>query len=82
MAPSQPTAAVAGVHTESRQHRPLLFFQTSSAPELRQLSTDCALAAVASAAVANNIATLFSFFIFLLSETKSAAALRAVGRPG
>jgi len=49
MAPSQPTAAVAGVQLASRQQRPVEFFQAS--PEaLRQLSTDWAPATVASAA--------------------------------
>jgi hypothetical protein len=69
---------VAGVQKASRQQSSLVpFFQTRSPPALRQLSIDCAPAAVAIAAVANNIATLFSFFIFLLSETKTAAALRS-----
>jgi hypothetical protein len=82
MAPSHPTAAVAGVQKLSRQQSSELpFFQTSSELPLRQLSMDCAPAAVARAAVANSIATLFSFFIFLLSETKTAAALRGVGSP-
>jgi hypothetical protein len=73
---------VAGVQKASRQQSSLVpFFQTSSLALLRQLSIDCAPAAVASAAVANNIATLFSFFIFLLSETKTAAALRGVESP-
>ena len=67
MAPSQPTAAVAGVQKLSRQQSSLLpFFQTNSEEPLRQLSMDCAPAAEASAAVANNIATLLSFFMVLL----------------
>jgi hypothetical protein len=67
IAPSQPTAAVAGVQLASRQHSSLVpFFQTSSPVPLRQLSTVWAPAALASAAVANTIATLFSFFMVLL----------------
>jgi hypothetical protein len=42
---------------------------------LRQLSIDWALAAVARAAVAISMATLFNFFMILLKE-KTAAALR------
>jgi hypothetical protein len=42
------------------------FFQTSSFVPFFQLSTDCAPAAVTSAAEANNIATLFNFFMVLL----------------
>jgi hypothetical protein len=65
MAPSQPWAAVAGVQLASRQHNSFVpFFHTSSLVPLRQLSTVCAPAAVASAAVANSIATLFSFCMF------------------
>ena len=83
MAPSQPTAAVAGVQKLSRQHSSLLPFRhTNSDVPLRQLSIVWAPAAVASAAVANNIATLFKFFIFLLSETKDAAGCGVLGAPG
>ena len=80
MAPSQSTAAVAGVQKLSRQQSSCVpFFQTDSPEPLRQLSTDCAPAAVASAAVAISIATLFNFFIFIL-VAKAAAALRLRGR--
>ena len=76
MAPSQPAAAVAGVQVASRQHSSLVpFFQAWPAP-LRQLSSDCALAAVAKAAEANTIATLFNFFMVLLMGNKSADILR------
>ena len=82
MAPSQPTAAVAGVQKLSRQHSSLLpFLQTSSELPLRQLSMDWALAAEASAAVANNMTTLFKFFMVILSETKAAARLRVLRSP-
>jgi hypothetical protein len=71
MAPSQPGAAVAGVQLASRQHSSLVpFFQTCSAVPLRQLSIVWAPAAVASAAEANIIATLFSFFMVLLLGKK------------
>jgi len=77
MAPSQLAAAVAGVQAASRQHSSLVpFFQTSSEVPLRQLSMDWAPAAVASAAVATSIATLFNFFMVLLLGEKAAAALR------
>jgi hypothetical protein len=68
IAPSQPTAAVAGVQLASRQHNSLVpFFQTRSDVALRQLSIVWAPAADAMAAVAISIATLFSFFmVFLL----------------
>ena len=74
MAPSQPLAAVAGVQEASRQHRvPSPFFHCRLPWPLRQLSLvtvpldGAANAAVAMAAVANNIATLFKFFmVFLL----------------
>jgi hypothetical protein len=70
MAPSQPTAAVAGVQALSRQHSSLLpFFQIKSPEPFFQLSIVCALAAVAIATVANNMATLFRFFMILLVET-------------
>jgi len=52
------------------------FFQTSSFVPFFQLSTVCAPAAVASAAEAISIATLFSFFMVLLWGEKAAAALR------
>jgi hypothetical protein len=76
MAPSQPAPAVAGVQLALRQHCSLVpFFQT--VPELsRQLSTVCAPAAVARAAEANNIATLFSFFMVFLLGDKAADSLR------
>jgi hypothetical protein len=77
MAPSQPAAAVAGVQLASRQHSSLVpFFQTKSPVPLRQLSMVCAPAADASAAEANNIATLFSFFMVFLLRGKAADALR------
>ena len=76
MAPSQPAAAVAGVHVASRQHSSLLpFFQAWPVP-LRQLSTDCALAAVAKAAEANTIANLLNFFMVLLMGINTADILR------
>jgi hypothetical protein len=46
------------------------FFQACSPVPLRQLSTDCALAAVAKAAEANTIATLMNFFMVLLMGIK------------
>jgi hypothetical protein len=72
MAPSQPSAAVAGVQKASRQQSSLVpFFQTVPSVPLRQLSIDlaCANAAIgaASAADAKSTATLFSFFMVLLS---------------
>ena len=80
IAPSQPTAAVAGVQLELRQQSSLVpFFQISSLVPLRQLSMVWAPAAVASAAVAISIATLFNFIIFVLLW-KAAAALRLMGR--
>ena len=72
MAPSQSTAAVAGVQLPSRQQSSLVpFFQGRLPLPLTQLSTDCANAPdmeVAMAAVAKSDATLFSFFIILLSR--------------
>ncbi len=77
MAPSQPAAAVAGVQLASRQHRSWVpFFQASSPEPLRQLSTDCAPAAVTRAAEANNIATLLNLFMFFLLRDKAADSLR------
>ncbi|MCY1543192.1 hypothetical protein D9M68_789950 [compost metagenome] len=75
MAPSQPTAAVAGVQFALRQHSSLVpFFQTSSLVPLRQLSMVWAPAAVAMAAVAISIATLLSFFmVFLLVSRRQSA---------
>jgi hypothetical protein len=74
MAPSQPTAAVAGVQLASRQQSSLVpFFQTVPSV-LRQLSTDCALAAVARATVAINIAILFNFIMVYLQKRCSNAA--------
>ena len=76
MAPSQPAAAVAGVQVASRQHSSLVpFFQAWPVP-LRQLSTDCALAAVAKAAEANTIANLLNFFMVLLMGINTADILR------
>src|SRR3990167_1185251 len=67
IAPSQPGAAVAGVQKLSRQHNSLVpFFQTISLVPFFQLSIVCAPAAVTSAAEANNIAILLSFFMVLL----------------
>jgi hypothetical protein len=48
---------------------------------LRQLSTVCAPAAVARAAEANNIATLFSFFMVFLLRDKAADSLRKNDAP-
>ena len=76
IAPSQPAAAVAGVQLASRQHSSLVPFFQAWPVLLRQLSTDCALAAVAKAAEANTIATLFNFFMVLLMGNKSADILR------
>ena len=77
MAPSQPAAAVAGVQVASRQHSSLVpFFQVSSPVPLRQLSTDCALAAVAKAAETNTIANLLNFFMVLLMGINTADILR------
>jgi len=76
IAPSQPAAAVAGVQVASRQHSSLVpFFQAWPVP-LRQLSTVCALAAVAKAAEANTIATLMNFFMVLLMGINTADILR------
>jgi len=68
-APSQPTAAVAGVQLLSRQHWPTEFFQTSPAL-LFQLWISCAPATVASAAAARAIATRFNFFMTFLLRNK------------
>ena len=77
MAPSQPAAAVAGVQVASRQQSSLEpFFQACSPVPLRQLSTDCALAAVAKAAEANTIANLLNFFMVLLMGINTADILR------
>jgi hypothetical protein len=70
-------AAVAGVQAEFLQHSPGVFFQTSP-PELRQLLTSCAIAVVARAVVAINIANLFNFFMVLLIWEKAAVTLRNV----
>jgi hypothetical protein len=72
MAPSHCSAAVAGVQPASRQQSSLVpFFQTVPS-EARQLSIDfaCANAAIgaARAAAANSTATLFNFFMILLSR--------------
>ena len=76
IAPSQPAAAVAGVQVAPRQHSSLVpFFQAWPVP-LRQLSTVCALAAVAKAAEANTIATLMNFFMVLLMGINTADILR------
>ena len=77
MAPSQPAAAVAGVQVASRQQSSLVpFFQACSPVPLRQLSTDCAPAAVAKAAEANTIANLLNFFMVLLMGINTADILR------
>jgi hypothetical protein len=81
MAPSQFSAAVAGVQKASRQHSSLVpFFHTMPSAE-RQLSIvlPCASAAIgeASAAVAKSTATLFNFFMILLSRN-AAESLRNV----
>ena len=77
MAPSQPAAAVAGVQLALRQHSSCVpFFQTRSPEPLRQLSMVCAPAADASAAEANNIATLLNLFMVFLLRDKAADALR------
>src|SRR5450631_940700 len=71
-APSQSALAVAGVQLESRQHSSLVpFVHVESPLPLAQLSTVCANAPdmeVATAAVAKSDATLFSFFMILLSR--------------
>ena len=75
MAPSQPTAAVAGVQLASRQHSSLVPFFQVVPLALTQLSTVCAPAAVASAAAASSIATLLNFFMVLLrGKGRSGAA--------
>ena len=81
-APSQLSAAVAGVQNGLRQHSSLVpFFHTSDPSPLRQLSTVLAWAkaaiGAARAAAATSITTLFSFFMVLLSM-KAAARLRNV----
>jgi hypothetical protein len=77
MAPSQAAAAVAGVQVAPRQQSSLEpFFQACSPVPLRQLSTDCAPAAVAKAAEANTIATLLNFFMVLLMGINTADILR------
>src|SRR6218665_2068792 len=69
---SQPAEAVAGVQLALRQQCSLLpFFQASWPEASLQLSADWAPAAAASVAEANNIATLFSFFMVLLLGDKS-----------
>src|SRR6218665_667393 len=69
---SQPAEAVAGVQLALRQQCSLLpFFQASWPEASLQLSADWAPAAAASVAEANNIATLFSFFMVLLFGDKS-----------
>src|SRR5574337_359592 len=76
-APSHRGSAVAGVQLESRQHSSLVpFFQTRSPLPLRQLSAPAWAKATgtARAAVANSTATLFRFFMILLS--RKAAGLR------
>ena len=79
MAPSQPTAAVAGVQLAARQQNSLVpFFQTVPSA-LTQLLTS-ALAAVAKAAVANSIATLFSLImeiLFLFMRNACATGIHA-----
>jgi hypothetical protein len=74
MAPSQVAAAVAGVQLASRQHSSLVpFFQTVPSAA-RQLSMVWAPAAVAMAAVAKSIATLFNFFmVFLMVNRRQSA---------
>src|SRR5580765_2484253 len=71
-APSHSAIAVAGVQKPSRQHSSLVpFFQGRFSMPLTQLSTVCANAPdmeVARAAVAKSDATLFSFFMILLSR--------------
>jgi hypothetical protein len=78
MAPSHFSSAVAGVQPESRQHSSLVPFFHTVPSEARQLSTDfgamppCAAAneamGAASAADAKSTATLFNFFMILLSR--------------
>ena len=80
-APSQPGAAVAGVQELSRQQSSLVpFFHWSLPWLLRQLSLFVvegeATAAPATAIVANNTATLFSFFMFILLIDTTAGAAR------
>jgi hypothetical protein len=74
MAPSQPTAAVAGVQLASRQHNSLVPFLQVVPLALTQLSTVCALATVASAAAAISIATLLNVFMVLLREKGRSSA--------
>src|SRR5450756_1271783 len=76
MAPSQSTAAVAGVQKLSRQHNSLVPFFQVMPLGLTQLSTVWAPATVANAAAATSIATLFNFFMVLLLGKKAAATRR------
>ena len=72
IAPSQASEAVAGVQPASRQQSSLVPFFHTVPSVARQLSTDfaCAKAAIgaASATVAKSTATLFNFFMILLSR--------------
>ncbi len=82
IAPSQSTAAVAGVQLASRQHRvPSAFFHCMLPWPERQLSEAVvdppAIAVPANATDANNIAIVFSFFIFILKIDTTAQAVRS-----
>jgi hypothetical protein len=85
MAPSHASAAVAGVQPASRQQSSLVpFFQTVPSAA-RQLSIDfaCAKAAIGAArvAAANNTATLFNFFMILLSRKPQTSLRNVQTRP-
>jgi hypothetical protein len=74
IAPSQPTAAVAGVQVASRQHNSLVPFFQVIPVALTQLSTVWAPATAESAAAATSIASLFSFIMVLLKEKSRSSA--------
>jgi hypothetical protein len=77
MAPSQFSAAVAGVQLALRQHSSFVPFFHTVPSAARQLSTDFWANALdigaASAADAKSNATLFSFFMILLSRKAAVA---------
>ena len=86
-APSQFSAAVAGVQFVSRQHSSLVpFFQTVAPSVARQLSIDLAWAktaiGAASAADAKSTATLFSFFMILLSRKAAVGCVTSKSEVG
>ena len=82
IAPSQFSAAVAGVQLASRQHSSLLPFFQVSPKGFCQLSTDLpwanAIIGARTAADANSTATLLSFFMILLSRKAAVACECAI----